>query len=269
MAEITQSQFAKIANVKRQAVYNAVRRGNIIINAAKLIDTENTKNLVWLRSHGKSEKDVIQYLNEFQQKQKKQKQKKIKSNPLPEIRKKIKKKQIEVEPEKIKTIQSYIETNPENVPEKKDLDEIDFENVTGLPARMMGLNLKQLVIRYGGPMMLESWSKILQRIMSANERDQKIQERRLELIEKDFVISRVFSFLETLSSRLFDYTENIPVSIIALVKSGAENIEFEIKKKMRKDFSTLIRDTKENINRELENLKKKYEKGKNGTDSES
>lgn len=54
----------------------------------------------------------------------------------------------------------------------------------------------------------------------------------------------------------------IQISIIALVKSEAKNIEFKIKEQMRKDFSTLIRDTKENINRELENLKKKYEKGK-------
>ena len=104
--------------------------------------------------------------------------------------------------------------------------------------------------------------------MSANEKDQKIQERRLELIEKDFVISRLFSYLETLSSRLFDYTENIPVSIIALVKSDADNLEFKIKEQMRKDFSTLLQDTKENINRELENLKKKYEKGKNDEEME-
>jgi len=274
MAEINQSQFAKIAGVKRQAVYMAVKRNNIVINSAKLIDTENKQNVTWLRSHGKSEKDVIQYLAELQQKEKKINLKKIKSNPIPKIREKSKKKQVQVKPEKIQIIQEYIEPklqdNDENQNEDKGQDEIDFENVIGLPARMMDLNIKQLVMRYGGPMMLDNWSKILQRLMSANEKDQKIQERRLELIEKDFVIARLFSYLETLSSRLFDYTENIPIGIIALVNSGADNLEFRIKKKMRKDFSNLIRDTKENINRELENLKQKYEKGNNGnTDNES
>lgn len=244
----------------------AVKRGIVIINSGKMIDTENKKNIAWLKSHGKSELDVNQYLAEIRKKSEKQKKIKSISNPLPKIRKKKAKKQIKIESQKIETIQSYIEEKPEIIQEikeeKKDIDEIEFENITGLPAKMMKLNLKQLVIRYGGPLMLDSWSKILQRIMSANEKDQKIQERRLELIEKDFVISRVFSFLETLSSRLFDYTENIPISIIALVKSGVENMDFKIKEKMRKDFSILIRDAKENINRELENLKKKYEKGK-------
>lgn len=267
MAEISQSQFAKIAGVKRQAVYMAVKRNNIVINSAKLIDTENKQNVAWLRSHGKSEKDVIQYLADIQQKEKKPKIKKVRSNPIPKIREKLKKKQVQVEPEKTQIIQEYIEPklqdDDENQNENKGQDEIDFENVTGLPARMMDLNIKQLVMRYGGPMMLDSWSKILQRLMSANEKDQKIQERRLELIEKDFVIARLFSYLETLSSRLFDYTENIPVELIALVRSGADNIEFQIKEKMRHDFSILIKDTKENINRELENLKKKYEKGNN------
>lgn len=274
MAEISQSVFAKIAGVKRQAVYMAVKRGIVIINSAKLIDTENKQNLIWLRSHGKSEKDVNQYLAILQEKEKQKRKIKSRSNPIPKIREKIKKKQIQVEQERIEKIQKYIEPKPEiitkNPEEKKETDEIDFENITGLPARMMKLNLKQLVMRYGGPMMLDSWSKILQRLMSANEKDQKIQERRLELIEKDFVISRLFSYLETLSNRLFDYTENIPIGIIALVNSGIENMEFRIKEKMRKDFSNLIRDAKENVNRELQNLKKKYEKGKDdNTNSES
>jgi len=269
MAEINQSQLSKIAGVKRQAVYNAVRRGYIIINSGKLLDTQNPKNLKWLRSHGKSEKDVLQFLTEIHKKQKKKPKKQTKSNPLPKIKEKIKEKQVEVESKKIETIQSYYEPKPEKPEENKEPDEIDFENITGLPARMMELNLKQLVMRYGGPMMLDSWSKILQRIMSANEKDQKIQERRLELIEKDFFISKIFSYLEVLSSRLFDYTETHPSNIIALLKSNPENIELKIKERMRKDFSTLIQDTKENINREVENLKKKYEKGNIDSDSQS
>lgn len=272
MAEISQSVFAKIAGVKRQAVYMAVKRGIVIINSAKLIDTENKKNITWLRHHGKSELDVNQYLNEILEKEKKIKEKKIRSNPIPKIREKIKKKQVQIKSEKIEKIQKYIEPKPEiimkNPEEKKDFDEIDFESITGLPARMMKLNLKQLVMRYGGPMMLDSFSKILQRLMSANEKDQKIQERRLELIEKDFVISRLFLYLETLSNRLFDYTENIPIGIIALVNSGIDNMEFRIKEKMRKDFSNLIRDAKENVNRELENIKNKYAKKADDSDQD-
>jgi len=269
MAEIKPAQLAKFINVKRQAVYNAIRRGNIIANSAGLVDTQNKINQLWISSHGLSENDILSALSEIQKKEKSKKKSKPISNPLPKIRENKNKKQPEVETEKItkndqninqkivEAIEAYTEDN-----QKTNTDEIEFENITGLPARMMKLNLKNLVVKYGGPMMLKSWADILVKIMSANEKDQKIQERRLELIQKDFVISRLFMFLETLSSRIFDYTENIPVEIIALVKSGANDIEIEIKKKMRKDFAILLKDTKENIIRELENLKTKYEKGK-------
>jgi len=270
MAEIGKSELAKMLNMTRQSIYRAISRGKIDANSAGLIDTQNKKNQLWISSHGLSENNILACLVEIQKKEQSKKKNKPISNPLPKIREKTIKKQAEVEPEKIKeraieigtktikAIESYTGEQP-----KTKIDEVEFENITGLPARMMKLNLKNLVVRYGGPMMLKSWADILVKIMSANEKDQKIQERRLELIQKDFVISRLFMFLETLSSRIFDYTENIPVEIIALVKSGVDDIEIEIKKRMRKDFSILLKDTKENITRELENLKTKYEKSKN------
>ena len=126
MAEIKPAQLATIANLKRQAIYNAIRRGNIIANSAGLVDTQNKNNSQWLRSHGLSEKDVISGLAEIQKKQSKPQKKKSISNPLPKMRKKIEKKQVEVEAEKINTIQSYIEIKPEKTENKnnesKDID---------------------------------------------------------------------------------------------------------------------------------------------------
>jgi len=276
MAEIGKSQLAKILKMTRQSIYRSISRGKIIANSAGLVDTQNKINQLWISSHGLSENDILSALDEIHKKEENKKKNKPISNPLPKIRENKNKKQPEVEPEKIikndqninqkivEAIEAYTENN-----QKTNIDEIEFENITGLPARMMKLNLKNLVVKYGGPMMLKSWADILVKIMSANEKDQKIQERRLELIQKDFAISRLFMFLETLSSRIFDYTENIPVEIIALVKSGADDIEIEIKKKMRKDLSILLKDTKENVNRELENLKTKYEKTKNNENTEN
>jgi len=263
VAEIGKSELAKMLKMTRQSIYRSISRGKIDANSAGLIDTQNKKNQLWISSHGLSENNIISCLAEIQKKEQSKKKNKTISNPLPKIREKVIRKQAEVKPEKIETTQEYMDRIRGIIPDKTGMDEVEFENITGLPARMMKLNLKNLVVRYGGPMMLKSWADILVKIMSANEKDQKIQERRLELIQKDFVISRLFMFLETLSSRIFDYTESIPMEIIALVKSGIDDIEIEIKKKMRKDFSILLRDTKENITRELENLKTKYEKSKN------
>ena len=199
MAEIGKSELAKMLKMTRQSIYRAISRGKIDANSAGLIDTQNKINQRWISSHGLSEKNILSCLAEIQKKEQSKKKNKSISNPIPKIREKVIKKQVKVEPEKIETIQKYLEREPVNSPGKTDMDGIEFENTTGLPARMMKLNLKQLVLKFGGPMMLESWSRILQRIMTANEKDQKIQERRLELIQKDFVISRLFSFMETLS----------------------------------------------------------------------
>lgn len=253
MAEIRKAWLSKIIGVSRAAIANAVRRGNIIVNSAGLIDTENEKNLAWLNKHNKSELDVKQYLAEIQKKEKEKEKVKPISNPIPKIRKKIKEKEVEIDSDKINTIQSYIETG-------KTQEEINFENRSGLPSEVMKLQLFQLVEKYGGPMMLTDWSLILNRVMTARLTEQKIRERRLELIEKDFVISRLMHQIEILHKQLFDYSESAPIQIISIVKSGGETIEFEIKKNMRKDFSILLKDTKEKINQELESLKKKYEK---------
>ncbi|MDD5353061.1 MAG: hypothetical protein PHS93_07880 [Candidatus Omnitrophica bacterium] len=261
MSEIIPAQLAKILNLKRQAVYMAIRRGNIDLNSGGMIDTKNTKNQSWLISHGLSEISIQSALDAIHQTTKSNPKIKAQSNQLPEIREKTKEKPITIQPQQIEAIEKYIGNNQtQSGPSDTNIDAAQFEDVTGLPERMMNLTLYELVKRYGGPMNLESWSKILQRLMGAMSQDQKIQERRLTLIEKDFVISRLLQYLETLSNRLFDYTESAPIDFISLVKAGGENIEIEIKKKMRKDFSISIKDTKEALTRELESLKKKYEK---------
>jgi hypothetical protein len=256
MAEINSSQLAKIAGLNRQAVYNAIRRGKIISNTAGKVDTQNKKNIEWMRQHGISENDVIQFLNEIQNKQQKKQKIKAKSNPMSKIREKIEKKEINIDPEIIQKTEQYFTPESKN----KTDDELLFEDISGLPAKMMKLNLFQLVIRYGGPMQLSAYSLILQRIMSASKIDQETRMKRLELIEKDFIISRVMLYIETLSKMLFDHADSFPIKVISLVRSEIDMVEIEIKKSMREYYSILIKDTKEKIKDELENLKKKYEK---------
>jgi len=257
MSEIIPNKLANLAGISRQALYNAIRRGQLNQNESGAIDSLDGKNKDWLLAHGITDEKINIYLSENHRKHKSKSDNIHPSNPIPKIIEEIQDKQVHVDPEKIQTVQKYIEKKPEK---KEQTEEENFEDVTGLPSKMMSLTLYQLVKQYGGPMMLDSYSKILQRLMGASLQDQKIQERRLELIEKDFVISRLLSYLETLSGRLFDYTESAPIGFIATVKAEIENAEIEIKKKMKKDISILIKDTKENIIRELENLKRKYEK---------
>ncbi len=266
MAEIIPAQLAKILNLKRQAVYMAIRRGNLDLNSGGMIDTQNNKNQSWLISHGLSELSIQSALAAIQEKTESKPKTKPQSNPLPEIREKSKEKPITIQPQQIEAIEKYIGNNQtQSGPSDTNIDAAQFENVTGLPARMMNLTLYELVKRYGGPMNLESWSKILQRLMGAMSQDQKIQTDRLKLIEKDFTISKIFIYLETLSNRLFDYCESLPIEIISFSQSEPETAEIKTKQKMRKDISILLKESKDSITKELENLKNKYQKKDDST----
>lgn len=266
MAEIIPAQLAKILNLKRQAVYMAIRRGNLDLNSGGMIDTKNQKNQGWLISHGLSEISIQSALATIQQKAESKPKIKPPSNPLPEIRQNTTEKPITIQPEQIEAIEKYLDNNKTNSSASApDIDSSQFENVSGLPSRMMSLTLYELVKRYGGPMGLESYSKILQRLMGAMLQDQKIQTDRLKLIEKDFTISKIFIYLETLSNRLFDYCESLPIEIISFSQSEPETAEIKSKQKMRKDISILLKESKDSITKELENLKNKYQKKDDST----
>jgi len=252
--EVKPILLSKVVNISRQSIYNDIRRGNLIKNSGGMIDTQNKINLEWMLKHNVSENIIISYLDKIQEKEKEKEKIKVKSNQKPKI--------------KIKSEENKNDIDLKTEIDNKSYDELEFEDISGLPARMMKLNLFQLVMKYGGPMILTNWSLILQRIMAAQEKEQKIKERRLELIEKDFVISQVVLYLEILSNFLFDYAESQPIQFISLIKSGKESIEILLKKQMTKDFSMILKNTKLKLLKQIEGLRKKYnkEKGSNNDD---
>lgn len=291
MAEINQSELSKILNISRSGVNVAIKRGKIVKNSAGLIDTQNKQNSDWLISRGFSEQKIISGLAEIQQKQNlKQKTKSI-SNPIPKIRSEAKEKPIHVEPEKIATIQKYFE--PIGVDKlridkmnkfisgesttfkssKSEIGESEFENLTGLPSKLMNWPLKEIVLKYGGQMQLDTYSKILSRLMSTALQDQKMQERRLELIEKDFVISGIFSYMNILSENLFDLAESQTEIILAFILSELKSLGIlkqddkinlakskkEIRDMRLKAYTKIIKEAKRSIKKSLENLKNKHE----------
>jgi hypothetical protein len=134
------------------------------------------------------------------------------------------------------------------------------ERITGLPREMLGLTIRQLAMRYGGSASLEKWSKILNQLLQADEREMKTQERRIELIEKDFVVSRLFSFIELLSNQLFDLPSSQVDNWIALALTEKDQARIKIIDNFKIEVGRLIKDCKFSITKELENLKSKYEK---------
>lgn len=150
--------------------------------------------------------------------------------------------------------------------QKEDFTKDDFENMTGLPARMMRLNLMNLVKRYGGPYQLDKWATILQKLMAAQKSDVSVQKDRLKLIEKDFAISNVFKYIDVLMSQLFDLAESQTDQIIDIVKSNPKEARSYIKELRLKGYSKIAKETKKSITDSLKRMKEKYDSQDN-TDS--
>lgn len=260
MAEITQAQLAKIIGVSRSAICVNITRGKINKNSAGLIDTQNKQNSDWLTTKGFSEQKIISTLNEIQIKQKNKQKLKPMSNPNSRIREELKENPNVVEPENLETIQKYIEKKTTFESSKEEILKSEFENLTGLASKMMNMSMKDLVFRYGGQLQLDGYSKILQRLMSMALQDQKMQERRLDLVEKDFMISSVFSYLNILSDALFDLAESQNKIIIATVKSDPEKAEIVIRDMRLKSYSKIIKEAKRSINNSIKQLKSKYDR---------
>lgn len=87
--------------------------------------------------------------------------------------------------------------------------------------RMLNMTLRELLQNYNGLDGVEKYAKILKDLMAADERAQRIQERRQLQIPKDFVISRLFGYLNQQNSRLLDLPESMADQVIALAQTGA------------------------------------------------
>lgn len=122
----------------------------------------------------------------------------------------------------------------------------------------MNLTIKELVIEYDEPVKLKFWADILYKLLQAQEREQKIKERDLELIEKDFVMTYIFKYIELLNLRLLDYPDSAVDNLTALIKTNENNVRMKIIEEMTKDFSMILTETKESIKREINKLLNKH-----------
>ncbi len=119
------------------------------------------------------------------------------------------------------------------------LTPMEFEDVTGLPAKFMDLTLEQAVFRHGNIQGIKAWAEQLDKMMSALKKSVDVKKTRSELIEFDFVRAHVMSYLNVLSEQLFDY-------------AGEDG-------KMLKAITKIIKDTQKIIDKEFRKLQRYQE----------
>ena len=235
--KVRAKDLCNTGKVKPPALANEVKRGNLIRDEKKNFDLNNSKNRDWCIRHGinpdtckAQDKQTVKVRTATNKKQ-------SVSADAVEIKKPTNKR-----PQLPKAETQF------------PLAEEEFINLTGLAAEMQKLNLNQLVFRYGGPMQLKGWVDILDKLMSAQKKDVDIQEKRKDLVPRQFV-EFLKSYVNTYNNQLFDYAEGCTSEIIAMIKTDPKKAKIEIPEMLRKNFSKLAQETIKRIDKDVKNLK--------------
>jgi hypothetical protein len=152
--------------------------------------------------------------------------------------------------------------NAERITKKIDFanfEEYEIAERAGLPEKLLGMTIRDLVVKFKGMDGLERYVKMLRDLAAADEKDQKTQERRLQLVEKDFIIARVFQYLDDLMKQLLEWPLGVAPGIIALVLSEGEAAQNDIIREMEKGVGNIIKDAKAQVIKELSGLRAKYQ----------
>ena len=106
---------------------------------------------------------------------------------------------------------------------------------------------------------MQEYVKMLKDLAAADERDQKVRERRLQLVEKDFVIARLIQYLDVLMKQLLEFPESVVDELIALVQAQGGAARIDVSRKLEHGISRIIKNSKEQLIEELRGLRSKYQ----------
>ena len=223
--EVLPAEFARQAGVTRQSICAKIKKGTLIQNSAGKLDTENPVNAGYLA---------------------------MKRRQLEETQ----------AAHAALTVQSGRAdakiTGGQGSMLQRAFSEQTAARAIGIPAELLTLTLKELVMRYSGILPLEKHAKILKILVESAEKEQRIKERRLTLVDKDFVISRLFQFTDNLMVQLLEYPESAADNLVAQVLANTDTVRKTVANTMKTDLSKILARAKEHIIRELNGLKHKY-----------
>jgi hypothetical protein len=95
----------------------------------------------------------------------------------------------------------------------------------------------------------------------AAEKEQRMQERSLHLISKDFVTARIFAFLNILMRQLIEYPESAADNLVAKALADGPDARGDIIVMMRDSLSRIIAGSKDQVIKELNGLRPRHSGG--------
>lgn len=217
--------FARQAGVSKQAISAKIKNKTLIIDEAGFLDTDNPINSAYISNAGRKSRQNIVI-------------------PFPAAIARP----AEIPPPGAAT-QSV----------QNSATQADMAAAAGVPAiELLDYTLRDVVMRFNGIYNLEKHAKILQNIMMAADKEQRMAERSMRLISKDFVAARIFPFLNMLMKQLIEYPESAADNIISKVLSDGPEAREAIIAMIRDGISRIIAKSKEQVIKEIESMRPRH-----------
>lgn len=218
--EVTPAEFARQAFVSRQSINGKLKSGTLVLNSAGKLDTDNPVNRAYLDKHQQKLKQEAA-TEAFLQKQKQE-------------------------------ISQYAETQADDL-----MDSIQSSSSLSA-AQIKNLTLGEIVRKFGSMEGIDKFVKLQKDLVTIEEKDQRLQEKRLQQLPRDFVIARLFGFQQQQASRILDVPEAAADQLQAIVLANPSDSRQKIIDYLRDLLSRAIGGAKEHIINELQSLKAKY-----------
>ncbi|MDO5773229.1 MAG: hypothetical protein Q4P16_02820 [Spirochaetales bacterium] len=230
--EVKAAEFARMAGVSRMAISGKIKNGTLILNSGGKLDTDNPLNRAYLDKHRDKQKAALQ---------------------AKEIERTLNQAAEEIEKQPSATALP--------LPERSGSNSAIQKRTQRSPAALLNMTIGELIKNYGDIKSVGEYAKILRDLTAADEREQKTQERRMLQVPKDFVVSRLFSFIDQLINKLLDVPEAVSDQVVALALSADEGKKRqEVINVLSDNLTRCIAGCKEHIIAELNGLKGKYDK---------
>lgn len=248
--EVSASEFARMCGVSAMAVSKKIKNGTLIRNSGKKLDTDNPVNR--------------RYLERKQKKIKAQLEMQAIENAatdaaggtpaaLPSS----------LEQEAASQVAGSTVYRAERRPAQELKNQIAASDHKS--RMMMDMTIAELLRTFGTMDNIEQFSKIQRDLSAADEREQRTQEKRLLQIPKDFVVQKVFGYVDLLMNQLLDVPESVCDQVIAVALSGGDEARLNVMRILSDNLTKVISGAKDHIIGELNSLKGKYDKQDSST----
>jgi transcriptional regulator with XRE-family HTH domain len=226
------ADFAREAGVSRQAISMKIKNNTLVVDAAGFMDTDNPINSAYISDPDRSRRKAAAASPSLSA-----------GNAPPSA----------------PAAGIAAATGPPATPSGVRSD-ADIAAAAGTAVEMLSMTIRDLVMAHAGVPGIERYTKILRDLTATAEREQRTREHGLKLIEKDFVTSRVFAFVDSVCRQIIEYPEAAADAIIAKIMSEGPEARPSVVSMMQEALGRIIAETKNQIVRELDSLKGKYQK---------